>query len=98
MPGPLLPTHNNMDTKPRDRALRVITIFALVPALAFLIPHGAETEQVFPALGLIPAGLSAIIGLWHAAGYRMDILLTVLIDVFLSCFLIGMLIPGCKSS
>lgn len=55
----------------QDRALRIVTIIAMVPALALLIPAGVLTGNAFPALGLIPMGMSCLVGL-TALGNKKD--------------------------
>lgn len=74
-----------------DRTFRTTTLIAFFPALALLIPYGVVSCNVIPALGLIPAFFSAILGL--PTSYLQRAQLTLYIDVFLAVSHISMLIP-----
>jgi len=52
------------------KTVHYATIASLVPALALCIPHGAITGLLAPALGLIPAGLGAILALYRSGLFR----------------------------
>jgi hypothetical protein len=47
----------------QDRALRIVTIMNMIPALGLLIASGVESRNAFPALGLIPMSMSCLIGM-----------------------------------
>jgi hypothetical protein len=76
----------------QDRTLRLITIGSWVPAMALLIPYGVKTESPFPALGLIPLTMSAVVGLAKlhvgAGLYNYTVYMDALITVLLLCFTI----------
>lgn len=55
----------------RDRALRIITIITMVPALGLLIASAVVSHNAFPALGLMPQAMSFLVGL-TALGSKKD--------------------------
>jgi hypothetical protein len=76
-----------------DRTLRTTTIVTFLLAFALLIPYGVTTAAVLPALGLVPAFISAILSplaLNTSARWRWFILC---IDAFVAVFLFGILMP-----
>ena len=85
---------SHVEYPPADRLLRWITIWSFVPAIAFLIPHGALTNMPCPAIGLIPQGLSACFGVFHIYRRLNTRGIDIAVDLFLAIFLIGTLIPG----
>lgn len=60
--------------------------------MALLIPYGVKTESPFPALGLIPLTMSAVVGLAKlhvgAGLYNYTVYMDALITVLLLCFTI----------
>jgi predicted nucleic acid binding AN1-type Zn finger protein len=46
-----------------DRTLRIVTIVAIIPALALLIPSGVVTAKPLPAIGLVPMAMSAVVSM-----------------------------------
>ena len=87
------PTNTTFDSRSESQ-LRLITIAAMIPALALLIPHGVITYQALPAIGLVPMAMSAVSGaailLYKISDKRKA---TTDICVFLS--LLAVLIPRC---
>ena len=55
----------------QDRALRIVTIMSMIPALALLIASGVVSRNPLPAIGLIPMGMSFLVGL-TALGSKKD--------------------------
>ncbi|KAK3721583.1 hypothetical protein LTR37_003139 [Vermiconidia calcicola] len=97
----------NVPTAPSDRALRLATIFAWVPAVAFLIPYGALTGNWFPTVALVPMTVSLCYGLIvtfdskhiklnhdniHVRGRAYEI--SWLVDTICALLLFAFLIPG----
>lgn len=75
-----------------DRALRRVTAWGLIWALAFLIPYGVLTETVFPPLLLIPQGLSFFCALYHLSNKATCRQLNVAIDTGIAGFMLVMMI------
>jgi hypothetical protein len=76
-----------------DRVLRTTTIVTFLLAFALLLPYGVTTAAVLPALGLVPAFISAILSplaLNTSSRWRGFILC---IDAFITAFLVGILVP-----
>lgn len=48
---------------PKDKAIRIVTIVNMIPALALLIPSGVVTGNAFPALGLVPMAFSCVVSM-----------------------------------
>ncbi|KAK6007097.1 hypothetical protein QM012_006105 [Aureobasidium pullulans] len=80
-------------TSPLDRMLRSTNLIAFFPALALLTPYGVVTSNAVPALGLIPAFFSAILGLPFSKKTHQRGQLIFYIDLVLAVFLISILIP-----
>jgi len=82
--------------KPRcpNYNVRMLTLILWIPAIAFLIPYGVQSQQLAPTLGLIPMTLSALIAIMHITGQARWQPINILLDIFTACFLIGALIPG----
>lgn len=76
-----------------DRVLRLITVVGWIPAMAFSIAHGVIASTIFPALGTIPMSFSCITGLVHLTGYAKRRSANILMDLFVACFLISILVP-----
>lgn len=59
---------NNMPTYPNDNTmsstvlLRRITILSFLPAFLILLIHGVKSSWAFPALGILPLAVSAVLG------------------------------------
>lgn len=54
---------NSHNATPKDKAIRIITIVNMIPALALLIPSGVVTGNAFPALGLVPMAFSCMVSM-----------------------------------
>jgi len=75
----LQPLYSTMEASPKalggrqeqDRSLRIVTIVSMVPALALLIPSGVLSGNAFPALTLIPMGMSCLVSM-TALGRKKD--------------------------
>jgi hypothetical protein len=57
---------NKTDKFGVPKKLHYVAIGNMAPALAFCIAHGVVTGHVAPALGLIPAGLGAILAVYRS--------------------------------
>ncbi|KAH0366622.1 hypothetical protein KCU65_g5254, partial [Aureobasidium melanogenum] len=78
---------------PLDRILRTTTLISFFPALGLLIPYGIVSNTVFPALGLVPAFFSAILGLLSLmANFRWS-QLVLYMDMFLAISILSILLP-----
>ena len=77
-----------------DRALRLASIFAWIPAFALLLPHRINTGRVLPVLGIAPITFSAVTGIFHVAGRAKSRTAYRLMDLFCASFLISVLIPS----
>jgi hypothetical protein len=76
-----------------DRILRTTTIVTFLLAFAFLLPYGVASHSVLPAIGLVPAFISAILSplaLNTSTRWRSFILC---MDAFIGIFLIAILVP-----
>jgi hypothetical protein len=76
-----------------ERILRTTTIVTFLLAFAFLLPYGVASHSVLPAIGLVPAFISAILSplaLNTSSRWRGFILC---MDVFIGIFLISILVP-----
>lgn len=78
---------------PLDRILRTTTLISFFPALGLLIPYGIVSNTVFPALGLVPAFFSAILGLLSLMGNFRWSQLVVYMDMFLAISILSILLP-----
>ncbi|KAK5121808.1 hypothetical protein LTR85_004683 [Meristemomyces frigidus] len=76
------------------RVFRIITILAFAPTVAFVLPHGIGTHMLCPALGILPMAISACVGLVHVLGKAKFRAVSIAMDIFCACFLIGVLIPS----
>ena len=80
---------------PTDRVLRTINILVFIPALGLLIPHGVISRHAAPAIGLVPGSISALLAIVYLANKGpKQAWIRLYLDVFVSTFLIGTLIPG----
>jgi hypothetical protein len=52
------------------KKLHYVVIANMIPALALGIAHGAVTSHVAPAIGLLPAGLGAILAVYRSGLFR----------------------------
>ncbi|KAG9947002.1 hypothetical protein KCU85_g6131, partial [Aureobasidium melanogenum] len=78
---------------PLDRILRTTTLISFFPALGLLIPYGIVSNTVFPALGLVPAFFSAILGLLSLMGNFRWSQLALYMDMFLAISILSILLP-----
>lgn len=83
-----------MAQSPADRTLRLITIWAWIPAISLLIPYGVYTAQIVPPLALIPMTFSAIFGLHKVLSKSSNRGFTIFMDVFIANFLVSIIVPG----
>jgi hypothetical protein len=65
------PPKNKVDKFGVPKKVHYVAIGNMVPALALCIAHGAVTDHVAPALGLIPAGLGAILAVYRSGLLRL---------------------------
>jgi hypothetical protein len=56
----------------QDRALRIVTIISMVPALALLIASGVVSGNPLPALGLLPMGMSCLVSMTALGSKKED--------------------------
>ncbi|KAK3073669.1 hypothetical protein LTR53_004533 [Teratosphaeriaceae sp. CCFEE 6253] len=77
-----------------DHSVRLVTLLLWLPAFVFLLPYGINTNNLCPALGLVPMSVSVVIAAVHLAGKMPYRPLNILLDLFNACFLLGILIPG----
>jgi hypothetical protein len=56
----------------QDRALRILTVLTMIPALGLLIASGVVSRNAFPALTLIPMGLSCVVGMTALGSKKED--------------------------
>ncbi|KAG9682727.1 hypothetical protein KCU95_g14074, partial [Aureobasidium melanogenum] len=80
-------------TSSLDRILRTTTLIAFFPALALLIPYGVASSTSVPALGLIPAFFSAVLGLPTSKAKLQRGQLILYIDLIIAIFLVSILLP-----
>lgn len=80
-----------------DRPIRLLTILAFAHSFALLLPHGLNTNQIVPALGILPMAFSACTGIIHLAQKAELRGASIAMDLFCACFLIGVFIPSCVS-
>lgn len=73
-------------------ALRIITMLTWIPAFALSLPYGIDTGTVVPALGIMPMSFSALMGMVHLTGWARSRVGNLLMEIFCSCFLLGVLI------
>lgn len=57
-----MPTYPNDSTMSSTVFLRRITILSFVPAFLILLIHGVSSSWAFPALGILPLAVSAVLG------------------------------------
>ncbi|EME47054.1 hypothetical protein DOTSEDRAFT_69135 [Dothistroma septosporum NZE10] len=79
---------------PLDRSLRFQCLLLWIPAFAFLLPHGIETEQLAPVLGIIPMTISLLASIAHLSGRAQTRSTNISLDVLIAASLIFILIPG----
>jgi hypothetical protein len=82
---------------PIDRVLRFITILCWIPAFALLLPYGIVSEQLFPALGLVPmttSGALAVLHLCHWITSAKSPTWSLILEFWCGAFQIGFLIPS----
>jgi hypothetical protein len=75
-----------------ERILRTTTIVTFLLAFAFLLPYGVASHSVLPAIGLVPAFISAILSplaLNTGTRWRWFILC---MDVFVGIFVLAILV------
>lgn len=77
-----------------DRTLRLITIWAWIPAMCLLIPYGVEAREPCLPLGLIPMTVSAVFGLHKVQSKSTQRYFTIFMDVLLACSYLSDLVPG----
>jgi hypothetical protein len=77
-----------------DRVLRLITIWAWIPAMCLLIPYGVIAGKVVPPLGLIPISISAVFGLVMISRNSTPRGVIISMDVFIAAFLFSIIVPG----
>ena len=75
------------------RQLRLISIFAFIPALALILPCGLISHMPFPAVGLVPMFCSSLFQIITIGSRLRALKMTVFMNVLLAAFLLGMLIP-----
>lgn len=57
-----MPTYPNDNTMSSTVFLRRITILSFLPAFLILLIHGVSSSWAFPALGILPLAVSAVLG------------------------------------
>jgi hypothetical protein len=75
-----------------DRVLRTTTIVTFLVGFGFLLPYGIASNSVLPALGLVPAFISAIVSplaLNTGTRWRWFIMC---MDIFVAVFLLIVLV------
>lgn len=77
-----------------DRALRTISVYAFLPAVALLIPYGILTGHVVIPLLLIPMFVSAVLGLIALPGWLRLRGVAIPLDSVNAALFTGLLIPG----
>lgn len=97
--SPSIPTmaHQPSPTDPH-RQLRLISIFAFIPAVAFLLPCGLISSRELPAIGLAPMFCSSSFQLITFGSRPRALKMTVFMNALLAAFLLGMLIPRCVNA
>ena len=76
-----------------DRVLRTTTIVTFLLAFALLIPYGVTTAAVLPALGLVPAFISAILSPLALNTSPRWTWFILCMDTFVAVFLFSILMP-----
>lgn len=75
-----------------DRALRRVTAWGLVWALAFLIPYGVLTRAILAPMILIPQGISFLVAIYHLSGKATCRQFNIVLDAGLAASLIPMIV------
>jgi hypothetical protein len=53
------------------KKVHYVIIANMIPALSFCLPSSINSSNIAPALGLIPAGLAAILAVYRSGLYRL---------------------------
>ena len=69
--SPNMNAHVHNGRREQDRALRIVTIMSMIPALALLISSGVVSGNPLPAVGLVPMGMSCLVSM-TALGSKKD--------------------------
>ena len=56
----------------QDRALRIVSIITMAPALGLLIASGVVSGDPLPALGLLPMGMSCLVSMTALGSKKED--------------------------
>ena len=75
------------------RQLRLISIFAFIPAFALLLPCGLISNREWPVIGIAPMFCSSLFQLITIGSRPRLPKTTVFINISLATFLLGILIP-----
>jgi hypothetical protein len=75
------------------RQLRIISIFAFIPALSLLLPCGMISHAAWPAVGIAPMFFSSLFQAITIGSKPRMLKTTVLINTLLAAFLLAILVP-----
>jgi hypothetical protein len=64
------PDKTKVDKFGVSKKVHYVLMANMIPALTLCISHGASTSRLVPALGLIPAGLGAILAVYRSGVIR----------------------------
>jgi uncharacterized membrane protein YhaH (DUF805 family) len=81
-----------------DRALRITTIIAFVPALALLIPSGVVTAKPLPAIGLVPMAMSLVVSLAALTSKKSSVRMRPTADTIVAASLMVVMVFRCVAN